>query len=68
MFAILFVGLDKANAEEIIGRLAEDIRKNAGPQLRPRASIGYGHETWPAGASADVNALNRVLKKFGKKM
>ena len=68
VFAILLVELRKKNAGEIMGRLAGNIRKNAGPQLGTRAEIEVEHITWSAGGNADINTLNAVLKKFQKKM
>ena len=68
VFAVLLVELRKKNAEEIISRLAERIRKNAGPQLGARAEIEYEHVSWNANSSADIDKLNSVLKKFQKKM
>ena len=68
VFAILFVELKKKNAEEIVGRLAENIRKGAGRLLGERAEIKLAYETWSGSNPADMDALNRVLKKFSKKI
>ena len=68
VFAILFIELRKKNAQDIIGRLADKIRKNAGQQLGARAFIEYEFETWSGNSCADLEALNKILKKFRKKM
>ena len=68
VFAILFVELHKKNAEEIIARLADDIRANAGAQLGARADIEYAFASWSDGSFADMDALNKVLWKFRKKL
>ena len=68
VFAILFVELRKKNAEYIVSRLVEKIRKNAGPGLGALAEIKYEYETWSGHNFADFNSLNKVLEKFCKKM
>jgi len=66
VFAVMFIELGKKNAENIIQRLVETIRKNAGPQLGADATIEYGHNSWSGSVYADMDTLNDVLKKFGK--
>ena len=68
VFAIMFVGLHKKNIDEIVGRLAGNIRKNAGVRLGGQADIEYAFESWPGYSPADIDGLNRVLKKFLKKV
>jgi len=68
VFAMLLVELRKKNAEEIVGRLIEKIRKNAGPQLGGKARIEYDIMSWSGQGPADIDALNTVLRKFRKKM
>ena len=68
VFAILFVELRKKNVEEIVSRLIEKIRKNAGAQLGGRAVIEYAYESWPGHGGADEDSVNKVLKKFRKKV
>jgi curved DNA-binding protein CbpA len=68
VFAILLVELRKKNADEIISRLIEKIRRNAGPQLGAKANIEYTYGSWSGSGSADMEALNRILKKFRKKI
>jgi len=68
VFALLLVELRKKNAEEIITRLTERIRKNAGVQLGSHADIRFELETFSGGEAADIDSLNAVLKKFQKKM
>lgn len=68
VFAILFVELRKRNLEEIVARLAELIRKNAGPLLGRKAVIDFAVESWTGQDPADIDGLNRVLKKFHKKV
>jgi len=68
VFTILFVELRKKNAADIIARLVGCIRKNAGPQLGARAEIEYEYETFGGKSSIDMSSLNKVLKKFRKKM
>jgi len=68
VFAILFVELRKKNAADIIGRLAGNIRRNAGQQLGGKAMIEYEYDTWSSHNNKDVDGFNNVLKKFRKKM
>ena len=68
VFAIMFVELRKKNAGDIIARLAEKIRKDAGPLFDGSANIEYAFESWSGNNSADMDALNKVLKKFHKKL
>ena len=68
VFAILLVELRKKNADEIISRIIEKIRRNAGPHLGARANIEYTFGSWSGSGSADMEALNRILKKFRKKI
>jgi curved DNA-binding protein CbpA len=68
IFAILFIELGKKNAENIIERLVETIRKNAGPQLGEKAEIEYTYESWSGNSYADMENLNQILLKFNKKM
>ena len=68
VFAILFVELKKKNAEEIISRLAKKIRGGAGLKLGGQADIEYAFESWTDSSFSDIDAPNRVLKKFHKKM
>lgn len=72
IFALLLVQLRKANAEEIVSRLVERIRKSAGLQLGANAEIRFELESFGGGGSgaipADIDELNAVLKKFQKKM
>jgi len=68
VFAIMFVELRKKNAEDIISRLAVNIRKNAGSKLGARADIEYVHESFSGNGYADIDALNKLLKKFRKKL
>jgi len=67
VFAILFVELGKRNAENIIGRLAEIIRKNAGSQLGENADIRYKYESWSGNRYADMDTLSKILEKINKK-
>jgi len=68
IFAILFVELKKKNAEDIIHRLIAKIRKDAGPQLGGKAGIEYGFETWSGRGLTGIDAMNKVLKRFQKKL
>jgi len=68
VFALLLIELRRRNAGEIIRRMTERIRKNAGPQLGAKASIEYEYESWNSNALTDIDSLNNVLKKFRKKM
>jgi curved DNA-binding protein CbpA len=68
VFAIFFIELGKKNAENIIGRLVEAIRKNAGTLLGEKADIEYVYETWSASSYADMEKINNILAKFNKKM
>jgi len=68
VFAILLVELKKKNAEDIINRLIAKIRKDAGPQLGGKAGIEYGFETWSGRGLTGIDAMNKVLKRFQKKL
>ena len=68
VFAILLVELRKKDADDIVGRLIEKIREDAGPQLGAKAEIDYEFASWSGQGLADIEALNRVLRKFRKKM
>jgi len=68
IFVVMFVELGKKNAENIIGRLVETIRKNAGPQLGANAVIDYEFGSWSSNAYADMDTLNGILKKYNKKI
>jgi len=67
IFAVMFVELGRRNAENIIGRLVETIRKNAGLQLAVRTDIDYTYESWSGNSCADMDTLDGVLEKFDKK-
>jgi len=66
VFAIMFVELGKKNAENIIQRLIESIRKNAGPQLGGQANIEYEFDSWSGNIYADIDNIKSILKKFNK--
>jgi len=68
VFAILFVELGKKNAENIIVRLIENIKLNAGSQLGAQAEINYEYSSWSGSSYADIDTLNDILKKFNKKV
>jgi len=68
VFAIMYVELRKKNAEEIISRLVDTIRKKAGSQLGTRADIEYVFESYSGNSYADIDSINKLLKKFRKKM
>ena len=68
VFAVMFVELGKKNAENIISRLIETIRKNAGPQLGTQAKIEYKYNTWTGNSYADMDALNELLLAYNKKI
>ena len=68
VFALLFVGLGGKDADEIITRLVGRIRKNAGTHLGARAEIACEHESFSGKDTIDIGSLNKVLRKFRKKM
>lgn len=68
VFVMLLVELRKKNADDIVSRLIEKIRNNAGSQLGSKADIEYEFASWSGHGFADIEALNRVLRKFRKKM
>lgn len=68
VFVIFFSELRIKDAEEIVDRLAQLIRKNAGSQLGNKAVIDYEHKTWSDSVYPDFDNLNEVLEKFGKKI
>jgi len=68
VFAIMFIELGKKNAENIITRLVENIKINAGSQLGKQAEIDYEYGSWSGSSYADIDTLNDILKKFNKKV
>ena len=68
VFAIMFIELGKKNAENIIERMIETIRKNAGSLLGAQAEIEYEYGSWSGNGYADIDTLNEILKKFNKKI
>ncbi|MDR2599622.1 MAG: DnaJ domain-containing protein [Oscillospiraceae bacterium] len=68
VFAVLFVEMGRKNAENIISRLVDTIRKNAGSGLGENAVIEYYYESWSDNSYADMENINSNLSKFGKKM
>jgi len=68
VFMLLLVELRKKNADEIISRLIDKIRRNAGTQLGTRANIEYSFESWSRNNPIDLDALNKILKRYQKKM
>jgi len=68
VFAIMFVELGKKNAENIIDRMVESIRINAGSGLGTLANIRYQHESWSGNSYADMDNIKNILKKFNKNM
>ena len=68
IFAIMFIELGRKNAENIIERLIETIRKNAGSQLGAKADIKYEFDSWSGNSYADMDTLKNILEKFRKKL
>jgi len=68
IFVIMFVELSKKNADNIISRLVESIRKNAGTQLGSQAEIEYEYGSWSGNSFADMDTLNGILERFNKKI
>jgi len=68
VFAVMFVELGKKNAENIILRLIENIKVNAGVQLGAQAEIDYEYGSWSGSSYADIDTLNGILQKFNKKV
>ena len=68
VFALLLVELRKKNAELILMRLKEKIRKNLGAQLGKNAIIEVAFESWSKEKQANQDAMNSLLMKFGKKL
>jgi len=68
VFAVMFVELGRKNAENIISRLVESIKKNAGGQLGRNAEIEYKYESWSENKYADIETINSVLSNFNKKI
>ena len=66
VFAIMFVELGKKNADNIITRMVESIRKNAGSQLGKQAEIKYKSGSWSGSSYADMDSIKSILKEFGK--
>jgi len=66
VFAIMFVELGKRNAEGIISRMIESIRKNAGPQFGKQADIKYEYDSWSGNGYPDIDNIKSILKKFNK--
>jgi len=68
VFAVMFVELGKKNAKNIIERLIDSIRKNAGTSTGAKAQTDYEYGSWSGNGYADIDTLNEVLKKFNKKI
>jgi len=68
IFAVMFVELGKKNAANIIDRLIEVIRNNAGLQLGANAEIKYEFESWSGNSYADMDNLKSILEKINKKI
>jgi len=68
VFAIMYVELGRKNAENIISRLAQSIKKNAGGKLGDNANIEYNYESWSESKYADIESINNVLQRFNKKI
>ena len=68
VFVIMFTELRKKDADAVINRMIETIRKNAGSQLGGAAGIDYVRGTWTSNSLVDIDSLNNVLHKFNKKM
>jgi len=66
VFAIMFVELGKKNAENIISRLIENIRINAGSGLGAKANIEYEFDSWSGNVYADMDNIKNILKRFNK--
>jgi len=66
IFAVMFVELGKKNAENIITRMIENIRKNAGPQLGKQAKIEFEFDSWSGNSCPDMDNIKNILKKFEK--
>ena len=66
VFAIMFVELGKRNADNIISRIVESIRKNAGQQLGKQAEIKYEYSSWSGNSYPDMDSIKNILKKFEK--
>jgi len=64
----MFVELGKKNAEGILSRLVERIKKNMGTQMSAQAEIEYKYSSWTGNGYADMDTINDILKKFNKKM
>ena len=68
VFAVMYVELKKRNAEEIISRLARSIRRNAGEYFAASATVEFTYESVSGNKSLDMSILDRVLRKFLKKL
>jgi len=68
VFAVMFVELGRKNADNIIERLIETIRKNAGSQLGKHAEIAYEYDSWFGNSYANMETLNSILGKVRKKI
>ncbi|MCL2046295.1 MAG: J domain-containing protein [Oscillospiraceae bacterium] len=68
VFAIMYVELKKKNAQEIISRLARNIRENARVHFDGTAMVEYVYESVSGNEVADMNVLDSVLLKFLKKL
>jgi len=68
VFAIMYVELGRKNAQNIVSRLVEAIRKNAGGKLVENLKIEYNYESWSENKYADIESINNVLQKFNKKI
>jgi len=68
VFAIMYVELGRKNAQNIVSRLVETIKKNAGGKLVENLNIEYNYESWSESKYADIESINNILQKFNKKI
>ena len=66
VFMILFIELKKRYADEMLNRLIEKIRRNAGAQPGDNAIIKYAVETWSSGSHADMDSFISNTTLFKK--
>jgi len=67
LFIIMFIELGKRNAVNVIDRLIESIKKNAGPQLGEQTEIVYEYGSWSGAGHVDIDTLTGITEKINKK-
>jgi curved DNA-binding protein CbpA/GGDEF domain-containing protein len=66
VFAILFVELERDDAEEILNRLIAKMQKSGGARLGEKVEIEFSCGSWNRENIADFESINEIFRKFNK--